>query len=146
DVFGPQLIEPYFAPFLPGLRLSRDEFISLGKQNAHDPGEGFGMTVLAIRLSNTSNGVSQLHGQVSRRMWRAIWPELPDAEVPVISITNGVHTRTWVSPDMAQLYQRYLGIPWEERPTDHSGWKRVEHIPHAELWRTHQRRRQPRGC
>jgi starch phosphorylase len=75
-------------------------------------------------------------------MWRNIWPELPETELPITSITNGVHTRSWVSPDMIQLYDRYLGVQWEERPTDHSIWKRADHIPDAELWRTHERRRE----
>src|SRR5579884_3525969 len=100
------------------------------------------MTVLAIRLANSTNGVSKLHGQVSRKMWRNIWADLPEAEVPITSITNGVHTRSWVSVEMLQLYDRYLGVQWEERPTDHSIWRRADHIPDAELWRTHERRRE----
>src|SRR5207249_2809727 len=116
--------------------------LGLGRQNPRDQNENFCMTVLAIRLSNTSNGVSKLHGQVSRKMWKASWPELPEAEIPITSITNGVHTRSWLAPEMSQLYDRYLGVQWEERPTDHSVWKRVENIPNAELWRTHERRRE----
>jgi glycogen phosphorylase len=142
DVFPPQLIEHYFSNYLPQLRIDRNEFLGLGRQNPRDQGEPFCMTVLAIRLANVTNGVSQLHGSVSRRMWKNIWPNLPEAEVPICSITNGVHTRSWLAPEMAQLYDRYLGIQWEERPTDHSIWKRVDHIPNGELWRTHERRRE----
>jgi starch phosphorylase len=142
DVFPPQLVEHYFSSYLPQLRIDRNEFLALGRQNPRDQGEPFCMTVLAIRLANTTNGVSKLHGSVSRRMWKNIWPNLPDAEVPIISITNGVHTRSWLAAEMAQVFDRYLGIQWEERPTDHSIWKRVEHIPNAELWRTHERRRE----
>jgi starch phosphorylase len=142
DVFGPQLIEHYFSGFVGALGLDKHSFLALGRQNSNDANEPFGMTVLAIRLSNSTNGVSKLHGSVSRKMWKNIWPELPDAELPITSITNGVHTRSWVSPDMIQLYDRYLGIQWEERPTDHSIWKRADHIPDAELWRTHERRRE----
>jgi starch phosphorylase len=142
DVFSPQLIEHYFSSFIQQLKISRDEFLGLGRQNAHDANEQFCMTVLAIRLANMSNGVSRLHGQVSRRMWKALWPELPESEVPITSITNGIHTRTWVSPDMLHLFERYLGIQWEERPADHSIWKRAENIPDAELWRTQERRRE----
>jgi starch phosphorylase len=142
DVFPPQLIEHYFSSYLPQLRIDRNEFLGLGRQNPRDQGEPFCMTVLAIRLANVTNGVSQLHGTVSRRMWKNIWPNLPEAEVPICSITNGVHTRSWLAPEMAQLYDRYLGVQWEERPTDHSIWKRVEHIPNGELWRTHERRRE----
>jgi starch phosphorylase len=142
DMFAPQLIEHYFGGFWPQLKLNRDDLLGLGRINPRDPNEPFCMTVLAIRLSNTSNGVSKLHGSVSRKMWKGIWPLLPDAEIPITSITNGVHTRTWLAPEMSQLYERYLGVQWEEKPTDHSVWKRVENIPNAELWRTHERRRE----
>ena len=142
DIFAPQLVEHYLGGYLQQLKIDKNEFLGLGRQNPRDGNEPFCMTVLAIRLANSTNGVSKLHGQVSRRMWRSIWPDLPDAELPISSITNGVHTRSWVSPDMVQLYERYLGMQWEERPTDHSIWKRVDHIPDAELWRTHDRRRE----
>ena len=65
---------------------------------------------------------------------------LPDAELPIVAITNGIHTRSWLAPEMTQLYDRYLGIQWESRPTDYAIWKRADHIPDAELWRTHERR------
>jgi starch phosphorylase len=142
DVFSPQLVEQYLGSYMHQFRISRDEFLGLGRQNPKDQAEPFGMTVLAIRLSNVTNGVSRLHGSVSRRMWKAIWPDVPEAELPITSITNGVHVRSWVSPDMIQLYDRYLGVQWEGRPTDHSIWKRTDHVPDAELWRTHERRRE----
>lgn len=142
DMFAPQLIEHYLQSYPPALKLDRDTFLGLGRVNPRDQNEPFCMTVLAIRLANSSNGVSKLHGEVSRKMWKNIWPELPEAEVPIMSITNGVHTRTWLAPEMSQLYDRYLGVQWEERPTDYSIWKRVENIPNAELWRTHERRRE----
>jgi starch phosphorylase len=142
DVFAPQMIEHYFGSYLPGLKISRDEFLALGRQNPADQSEPFGMTVLAIRLANVTNGVSKLHGSVSRKMWKNIWPSLPDTEVPITSITNGIHIATWVSPDMTQLYDRYLGTSWSERTEDPTVWKRAESIPDAELWRTHERRRE----
>lgn len=142
DVFPPQLMDQYFGHYLPQLKIDRSEFLGLGRQNPRDENEHFSMTVLAIRLANMTNAVSKLHGQVSRRMWKNIWPELPEAEVPITSITNGIHTRSWLAPEMAQLYDRYLGVQWEDRPTDYAIWKRVENIPDAELWRTHERRRE----
>jgi len=142
DMFAPQLVEHYFGGYLPQLRIDMQEFLGLGRQNPRDPNEPFCMTVLALRLSNTSNGVSKLHGSVSRKMWKAIWPELPEVEIPITSITNGVHTRSWLAPEMWQLYDRYLGVQWEDKPTDYSIWKRVDNIPNAELWRTHERRRE----
>jgi starch phosphorylase len=142
DVFPPQLVDHYFSSYIPQLNIDRAEFMGLGRQNPRDENEGFCMTVLAIHLANTANGVSKLHGRVSRKMWRNIWPDLPEIEIPITSITNGVHTRSWLAPEMAQLYDRYLGIQWEDRPTDYAIWKRVDHIPDAELWRTHERRRE----
>jgi starch phosphorylase len=142
DVFPPQLVDYYLASYIQQLKLERNEFIGLGRQNPRDENEPFCLTVLAIRLANKTNGVSKLHGTVSRKMWRNIWPELPDADIPITSITNGIHTRSWLAPEMAQLYERYLGIQWEARPTDYGIWRRVDHIPDAELWRTHERRRE----
>jgi starch phosphorylase len=142
DVFAPQLIQHYFGNYLHALKIDWNEFLGLGRLNPRDSNEPFCMTILAIKLSNVSNGVSALHGVVSRKMWKSLWPELPEAEIPITSITNGVHTRTWLAPEIWQLYDRYLGIQWEDRPTDHSIWKRVENIPNAELWRTHERRRE----
>jgi len=142
DVFAPQLIQHYFAGYLPQLKIDWNDFLGLGRQNPKDFNEPFCMTVLAIRLSNTANGVSALHGKVSRSMWKAIWPSLPEAEVPITSITNGVHTRSWMAADFSLLFDRYLGTHWEEKPTDHTIWKKVDNIPNAELWRTHERRRE----
>jgi starch phosphorylase len=142
DIFAPQLVQHYFSSYLPQLKIDWQDFLGLGRQNPRDHNEPFCMTVLAIRLSNISNGVSKLHGSVSRKMWKAIWPDLPEAEAPITSITNGVHTQSWLAPEMWQLYDRYLGIQWDKRPTDHSIWRRVDNIPNAELWRTHERRRE----
>ena len=142
DVFAPQLIEQYLGHLLPQFKIGLHELLGLGRQNPNDAAEPFCMTVLALRLANVSNGVSALHGKVSRKMWKAIWPELPEAEVPITHVTNGIHTSTWVSPDLSQLYDRYLGPQWSERPAEAEVWKRVDHIPDAELWRTHERRRE----
>jgi len=137
DVFPPAMIEQYLGGYIDSLGVDRGLFYSLGRQNPLNQSEPFGMTVLALKLANTSNGVSQLHGSVSRKMWNDIWKALPTHEVPIGSITNGVHTQSWVAPDMEQLFERYLGVPWESSPTNFSVWKRVDEIPDAELWRTH---------
>jgi len=142
DVFAPQLIQHYFANYLPQLKIDWNEFLGLGRQNTRDANEPYCMTVLALRMSNISNGVSKLHGKVSRNMWKAIWPSLPEAEIPITSITNGVHTRSWMAIDFFELYERYLGHQWEQKPADHAFWKKVDNIPNAELWRTHERRRE----
>ena len=142
DVFQPNVIDQYFGGYFPQLGLDRRAFLALGRQRADDDGEPFGMTVLAIRMSNTSNGVSKLHGEVSRSMWNPIWPTLPAAEIPITSITNGVHTQTWLAPEMGHLFERYLGVQWDSNPTDFAVWKRVDNIPDGELWRTHERCRE----
>jgi starch phosphorylase len=100
------------------------------------------MTILALHMAAAANGVSKLHGKVSRGVWRSIWPGVPEDEVPIGHVTNGVHFRSWISYEMNQLYDRYLGPNWREQPADQSLWRRVESIPAEELWRTHERRRE----
>lgn len=141
EVFAPNLVEQYLGSYMHALGLNRKEFLGLGRQNPDDDHEPFGMTVLALRLANVANGVSELHGRVSRSMWKSLWPGLPESEVPITTITNGVHTRSWLAPDISQIYDRYLGIEWDDRPTDHAGWKKIEQVPDAELWRTAERGR-----
>jgi len=142
DVFPPDLVERYFAPCCAQLGLSRDQFMALGRQNPADPNEPLSMAVLAIRLSGATNGVSALHARVSQRMWSGLWPDVPVDDIPITSITNGVHVRGWLSQDMAGLFDAYLGPRWVSHPADQSVWERVEQIPDAELWRTHERRRE----
>ena len=142
DYYQPFLMDRYFSEFTKRLGISRKEFLGLGRQDPANDSEDFCMTVLALRLASHSNGVSKLHGAVSRQMWNRIWTDLPEQEVPIGHITNGVHFRSWVSLEMNQLYDRYLGPKWREEPADASLWQRTESIPAGELWRTHERRRE----
>jgi len=142
DAFPVAMIEEYLGAYMAAMGVDRAGLLALGRQHPTNEGEPFGMTVLALKMANTSNGVSKLHGSVSRKMWHEIWPGLPPEEVPITSITNGVHTQSWLSPEVGQLYDRYLAVPWEAKPTDYAVWKRVEQIPDAELWRTHERGRE----
>jgi len=142
DVFPPGLVDRYFADYYPQLHLSRDEFLGLGRQNPADPQEHFCMTVLALKLAAYRNGVSKLHGEVSRDMWRNVWPTVILDEVPVTSITNGIHTATWLSNDMRSLLDRYLGPRWIMEIPETDAVSRLDEIPDAELWRTHERRRE----
>lgn len=142
DYFPAALMDRYFSEFWRKLGISRGEFLGLGRRNPSDEKEEFCMTVLALRLAAYSNGVSKLHGQVSQRMWNDIWKGLPENEVPIGHVTNGVHFRSWVSLEMNQLYDRYLGPKWREEPADRKLWQRLDSIPAAELWRTHERRRE----
>lgn len=142
DWFHPDLVDRYFSYYYPKLNLSRHDFLGLGRMNPDDATGYFCMALLAMRLANKINGVSQLHARVSRRMWQDAWPQLPVSEAPILGITNGIHARSWISHDMADLYDRYLGPRWIERPADQEVWQRVMRIPDEELWRTHERRRE----
>ena len=142
DYFPPGLMDHYFSASYRRLGVSRRDFLALGRQDPANDNEDFCMTVLALRLAAFSNAVSKLHGSVSRRMWNSIWRGLPESEVPIGHVTNGVHFRSWVSLEMNQLYDRYLGPKWREEPADHKLWQRTQSIPAGELWRTHERRRE----
>ncbi|UCE06507.1 MAG: alpha-glucan family phosphorylase [bacterium] len=142
DRFSPQLMERYFSEYYPSLNLDKNKFLALGRKNPSDSNEHFSMAILAIKLSGRINGVSKLHAQVSRQMWRDMWQRIPVGEVPIISITNGIHPSSWISNEMANLYDRYLGPTLMKKPADLTIWKRVEQIPAEELWRTHERRRE----
>jgi starch phosphorylase len=142
DYFPAHLIDKYFPEYIPKLGITRDQFLGLGRRDPSNHAEEFCMTVLALRMASFSNGVSALHGQVSRRMWKSIWPGAVENEVPIGHVTNGVHFRSWISYEMNQLYDRYLGPSWREHPAESGFWARVQSIPAEELWRTHERRRE----
>ncbi|MCW5852843.1 MAG: alpha-glucan family phosphorylase [Anaerolineae bacterium] len=141
DRFPAELMDHYFTAYTRSLGLSRHDFLALGRQNPYNDYEPFCMTILALRLADHSNGVSRLHGEVSRHMWQGLWPGVPKAEIPIGHVTNGVHFQSWISQEMNHLYDRYLGPRWREEPADQSIWLRAARIPGEELWRTHERRR-----
>ena len=141
DYFPPKLMDHYFGQYFRSLGISWAEFLGLGRCDPSDDGEDFSMTALALRMAAYSNGVSRLHGEVSRRIWQSMWRGVPEKEVPITYVTNGVHFPSWTSLEMNQLYDRYLGPGWRERPGEKKIWRRVETIPAEELWRTHERRR-----
>jgi glycogen phosphorylase len=137
DSFPRDMMRKYFGSFATEVGLPFDEFFSFGQTrlNATDP---FSMTILALRLSRHSNGVSKLHGDVSRRLWKDVWTGVPEHEVPITSVTNGIHTKTWLAPEFLELYNKYLG-DWEENLTNEDFWRRVIDIPDAVLWDAHQK-------
>ncbi len=138
DMFSFQLVEKHFAQYWDSLGLDREEFLALGEYPDGYGGMSFNMTALALRLSGYRNGVSQLHGRVSRSMWHSMWPESTEDEVPIKHVTNGVHTSTWIAPEMDKLYSKYLGPDWRDHHDDQALWERIQDIPDAELWGTHQ--------
>ena len=142
DSFPPHLIDRYLGEYVRGLGISRQEMLALGRKNPSDEGEPFWMTVLALRMAAYSNGVSKLHGEVSREMWQGLWPGLPEDEVPIGHVTNGVHLRSWVSDELEAHYDRYIGSRWRNEPSKTTSWEQAGRIPAEELWRTHERRRE----
>jgi len=137
DVFPFEMMERYFWNFWPELNLSKEEFLGLARQD-QPWGPSFSMTVLALKFSGRRNGVSKLHGAVSRRMWHFLWPDKPEDEVPIGQITNGVHTASWLAPELYDLYTRYMGEGWYDRLDDQALWDRLLQIPDEELWKVKQ--------
>jgi glycogen phosphorylase len=142
DYFPPALIDRYFSEYIPKLGIKRDEFLALGRQISLKYGDSFCMTILALQMAAMNNGVSRLHGQVSRNLWHDLWPGVPEVEAPITHVTNGVHFPSWISQEMDQLYDRYLGPSWREQPADQNVWRRIESISTEGLWRTHERRKE----
>ncbi len=142
DYFTPELMRQYLSDYAQSLGIPWSEFMRLGHSRPSHAHENFCMTSLALHLSPFSNGVSRLHGRTTRQMWRTMWPNIPDDEIPIGHVTNGVHFESWISHDMYELYDRYLGPRWRAEPADRSLWNKVETIPSEELWRTHERRRE----
>ncbi|MGI6777622.1 MAG: alpha-glucan family phosphorylase [Acetivibrionales bacterium] len=135
DVFPLHMIDKYFSNFWGSLGISRHEFLDLGLKVGDS--QNFNMTILALTLSGWKNGVSKLHGAVTRNIFNNLWPGVPENEVPIGHITNGIHTLTWLSPDYKHLYQRYLGNGWEDRLYEKESWAKVDDIPAKEFWETH---------
>jgi starch phosphorylase len=133
DAFPYHLMDEYFGRFWAELGINRERFMSLGEHQGR-----FNMTVLALRLSGLSNGVSELHGEISRRMWQSVWPGRPVEEVPILSITNGVHLPSWVSTTLKELLDEHAGEDWPQRHDDASVWGCLNEIPDGVLWRAHQ--------
>ncbi|MCD6289658.1 MAG: alpha-glucan family phosphorylase [Anaerolineae bacterium] len=136
DAFSFDLMDRYFGHFWPRLGVDRETFLSLGRFEL-PWGAQFSMTALALRVSSKRNGVSRLHGTVSRRMWQSVWPEVPVEEVPIGAITNGIHTDSWLAPEMASLYDRYLPAGWREQLEQSETWAPINEIPDVELWDAH---------
>lgn len=139
DLFPPDKILHYLGHYCDICGLSHEQFLALGRADTGDLEAPFNMATLAIKMSSFVNGVSQLHGKVSQALFQNLWPNLPESEVPIKGITNGVHARSCVAKPTQELYERYLGPNWIEAPADDRLWERVAKIPDEELWRNHER-------
>lgn len=135
DEFPLWLVDKYFVHVWPELGLSRDEFVNIAKISQSWGGDAFSMPVLALKLSEFRNGVSELHGSVAREMWQFLWPDKKAEDVPISHITNGIHTETWLARQIGLLFSRYLGADWADRLDDPNLWAQVENIPDEEMWR-----------
>ncbi len=142
DRFPRELVDRYLRPHYSALGLSPAEFFAMGHQNSQSASGEFNMAYLAMSFSSFINGVSELHSQVSRKMWQMSWPDVPNDEIPIEYVTNGVHARSWIATDLVQLYNRYLGLEWMKEPANHSVWDNVDDILDNELWKAHETRRE----
>jgi starch phosphorylase len=133
DAFPFAMMEKYFMPFYTAIGISREQFLALGRAPGSNE-SSFNMTVLALQLSGHRNGVSRLHGEISRRMWSHLWPGVPLEKVPIGSVTNGIHVPTWIAPEIRRLYAKYIGPDWMARHEDPTLWERVADIPDVDLW------------
>ncbi len=133
DEFPLWLIDKYFSHLWPELNLDREQFIDLARHQM-PWGETFSMPLLAFKFADRRNGVSQLHGQVARKMWNFLWPEKKEDEVPISYVTNGIHTGTWLARRYRHLFNRYFGRDWMAGLDDPSVWDSLESVPDQELW------------
>ena len=141
DLFDPGLLYEYFGEYCRTAAIPFEKLLSLGRFHPDNHQEPFSMAIMAIKTSAFRNAVSGIHRQVSQEMWQELWPRLPVWEVPITSVTNGVHLPTWLNGDLAQLYDQYLQPDWRERYPDPKIWDLVEDIPNQELWEAHRRRK-----
>jgi starch phosphorylase len=139
DSFHPNLMERYFKEYVQNLNLTWKEFLDLGKEVRSDGTQMFSMTILALKLAGRANGVSKLHGEVSRNLWKDVWPGLEAVEVPITHVTNGVHSETWIASELQELYDKYLSPCWRMKQDDPEIWSKIDDIPDEELWAVHKK-------
>jgi starch phosphorylase len=137
DRFSPDLIEEHLGPLREQLGISHENLMGFGRENPTDSQEGFCMTVLGLKLARRVNAVSSLHGEVSRAMWRGLYPDRSEDAVPIGHVTNGVHVPSWLAPQMRRLYDRHLGVGWQRQSGAAQTWQAIETVDDGELWETH---------
>ena len=142
DIFPLDLVEKYFKDFWPRLGISKEEFLKLGMKPTQDLEPGFNMGILALKIAGKKNGVSKLHGAVSRELFGEVWPEIAANESPITYVTNGIHTCSWLSPRLKELYNKYLIPYWQDNIHLDKTWEKVKDIPDQELWEAHMQRKE----
>jgi len=141
DLFPPDLVTRHLGDYGRSMALDDQSLLGLGRTNPLDESEPFSMAMLGLRLSGYRNGVSKLHRTVSQRLWESAWPLLPLEQIPIDSVTNGVHLPTWVANDIGEIYDRHVGVSWRDDPVN-AHWAGLASVPDEELWGTHVRQRE----
>jgi starch phosphorylase len=141
DLFDSGMMYEYFHDYCREAGININDLLALGRREPHDSQEPFSMAICALKAASYRNAVSKLHEHVSQQMWEGLWPKLPVDEVPITSVTNGVHLPTWINGDLAGIYDQYLQPDWREGHVDPSIWNHIAEIPDAELWDAHRRRK-----
>ncbi len=146
DIFPIALVEKYFKDFWPKLGIEREEFLKLGMKPCKELEQGFNMGILALKIAGKKNGVSKLHGAVSRELFGDVWPNIAANESPITHVTNGIHTCSWLAPNLKEIFNEYLATPtnpyWQDKLYLDETWKRVSNIPNEELWNAHLARKE----
>ena len=141
DIFPIGLVEKYFKDFWPRLGISREEFLKLGMKPQEGLDSGFNMGIFALKIAGKKNGVSKLHGEVSRELFSDVWPHIAPSESPITYVTNGVHTCTWLAPKLKDLYNKYLIPYWQDNIHEDYVWEKIKTIPDDKLWKVHMDRK-----
>lgn len=142
DIFPLELIEKYFKDYWDKLGISKQDFFELGMKPGAPLDSGFNMGILALKVAGKKNGVSKLHGAVSRELFSEVWPEIASNESPITYVTNGIHTCSWLAPSLKELYNKYLIPYWQDKIYDDDIWKKIQDIPNDKLWQVHQERKE----
>ena len=142
DIFPLELVEKYFKDYWDKLGISKQEFFEMGMKPKAPLDSGFNMGILALKVAGKKNGVSKLHGAVSRELFGEVWPEFATNEAPITYVTNGVHTCSWLAPSLKNLYNKYLIPYWQDKIYDNEIWKKIQDIPNDKLWQVHQDRKE----
>jgi len=137
DIFPAQLVEKYFSGYWKSLGIDQETFFQLGQQDGLGS-EAFNMTAFALKTADHRSAVSQLHGQVTRRLWHGLWPDVAEDQVPISHITNGIHVPSWIAPELDYLFKKHLGEAWVKMHDDTRLWEHLNNIPDNELWTVHQ--------
>lgn len=142
DIFPLDLVQKYFKEFPDKLGISMDEFLELGMKPNEENKVGFNMGILALKIAGKKNGVSKLHGAVSRELFGEVWPNIAANEAPIDYVTNGIHTCSWLAPNLKELYNEYLVPFWQDKIHLEETWKKISDIPNYRLWEEHKKRKE----